>query len=453
MEDFRPFREGEVRVYICGLTVYDFMHIGHARTYIAFDAILRYIKYRGYSVRYVQNVTDIDDKIIKRANERKVDPLELSRDYASKAVEDQEKLGLMKPDAYPKVSENIPEILSAVESLVDGGRAYVTDSGVYFDVSALPDYGRLSRQDTEQLSRHRIEPDQSKRNPLDFALWKRVPEGEVGFASPWGYGRPGWHIECSVMSRKYLGEQFDIHGGALDLVFPHHENEMAQSESLTGKPFVKYWMHTGFLYSSGEKMSKSLGNIIPVREFLKKHSREALRLFVLQTHYRSPVDYGEESIVNAEAAVGRLRNFRSEMENALSNAKEDGGRKVGEIAGELGADFAAFMDDDFNTPQALAAVFDAVRQINASLGGRESRQSIEAAIRIFDEIMGVFGLDIKSKALRIGAEEESLIEERNRYRREKNWYEADRIRDILLQKGIKLVDRSDGTTAAEAADV
>ena len=286
IEEFKPIKDGELNVYICGLTVYDHMHIGHARTYIAFDVILRYLRHKGYKVKYVQNVTDIDDKIIKRAAERGVDPMDLSREYAAKCLEDQKRLGLAAADVYPKVSENIGEIIKAIETLIEKGFAYVAEGSVYFELSKFPDYGRLSNQDLEQLNKHRIEPNPDKRTPLDFSLWKEAQEGEIGYQSPWSYGRPGWHIECSVLARKYLGDQLDIHGGALDLIFPHHENEIAQSESLTGKkPFVRYWMHTGFLQSSGEKMSKSLGNIVSIRDFAEKFDLQAYRLFVLQTHY------------------------------------------------------------------------------------------------------------------------------------------------------------------------
>jgi cysteinyl-tRNA synthetase len=333
---------------------------------------------------------------------------------------------------------------------VSKGYGYATSSGVYFDVSKAAGYGGLSHQDTEQLKMHRIEPDPEKRNALDFALWKKASPGELGFESPWGYGRPGWHIECSVMSRKHLGEQLDIHGGALDLIFPHHENEIAQSEALTGKKFVKYWLHTGFLYSSGEKMSKSLGNIIPVREFLKKHSPEALRLFVLQTHYRSPVDYSEENISNSQKAVERLMTFRSGLAASIVKASDDGGSKALTAAENLREEFIRRMDDDFNTVQALAAIFEFVREVNQimSMGG-ESKESLLKAAGVFDELTGVLGLTFKSSEIELTPDEKDLIEERNTYRREKKWAESDEIRDILKARGIKLTDRADGTTAVE----
>jgi len=446
LEEFKPLREDRVGVYVCGLTVYDYMHIGHARTYIAFDVILRYLKYRGYNVTYIQNITDIDDKIIRRAKEKNISPMNLSKDYAEKALEDQEKLNITKANGYPMVSDNIKEIISAIQRLIDKGHAYVADGNVYFDVSTFPDYGKLSHQDIEQLKKHRIEPDKRKRTPLDFLLWKESNDDEIGFESPWGYGRPGWHIECSVMSQKYLGDQFDIHGGALDLVFPHHENEIAQSESLTGKkPFVKYWLHTGFLSSSGEKMSKSLGNIISVREFLKKHSKEALRLFLLQTHYRSPVDYSEDNIFSTEKAIERLKKFRRELDIILSKADYDGNYRIQEISYKLRKDFIEYMDDDFNTPKAVASIFDAVRKINSLLTENESKKSIEQTIDIFDELMEILGIEINLSEAELTMEEKKLIDMRNKYRKEKNWVEADKIRRLLLERGIEIIDKNDIT--------
>jgi len=451
LEEFKPLEEGVVRVYICGLTVYDHMHIGHARTYVAFDAILRYLGCKGYKVRYVQNVTDVDDKIIKRAREIKADPMKLSAEFAEKAREDQKALGLLEADSYPKVTENIEGIIAAVKKLIDDGYAYATDRGVYFDVAKSRDYGRLSNQDMEQLGQHRIEPDPGKRDMLDFSLWKKAKDGELAFESPWGRGRPGWHIECTVMSQKYLGDQLDIHGGALDLIFPHHENEIAQSEALTGRrPFVKYWLHTGFLNSSGEKMSKSLGNIISVREFLKTQGPDAFRLFILQTHYRSPVDYSKEHIVNAGKAVGRIRSFRAELAQAASKAPGNGS-KAGDIASELRRSFTESMDDDLNTPQAVAAIFDAIREINSLItSGEESRESLKAFLSTYDELLGVLGFDF-SDEVALSTEDKALIEERRGHRLAKNWAESDRIRDLLLGRGIRVKDKKDGTEIVERA--
>ncbi len=441
-EEFKPVEEGVVRAYVCGLTVYDRMHIGHARTYLAFDAIFRYLRYRGYDVRYIQNVTDVDDKIIKRASEKGVEPLKLSAEYAEAALEDQRRLNLLEADAYPRVSENIEEMIDAVKTLIEKGHAYESGGDVYFEVSTFPDYGKLSNQKTDELTEHRVEQDGRKRSPLDFALWKKSGDSELGFDSPWGRGRPGWHIECSVMSRKYLGDRFDIHGGALDLIFPHHENEIAQSEALTGeKPAVKYWLHTGFLYSSGEKMSKSLGNILPVREFLEQYSAEALRMFVLQTHYRSQIDYNGGLVEEAGKAVERLRNFRA----ALSSAGGGGSNTAAEQMYSFKETFTEAMDDDFNTPKAVAALFEAVRDVNGMLS-EQSDESVEHALQVFDEVACVLGFDFTGEELSDGLKK--LIQERKRLRAEKKYVEADRIRDELLEKGIRLKDVG-GRTVAE----
>lgn len=451
VEEFKPLEEGRVNAYVCGLTVYDDMHIGHARTYLAFDIIFRYLKYRGYGLTYIQNVTDVDDKIIKRAAEKGVEPLNLAKEYAERARHDRELLGLLEADEYPKVSNSIEEIVGAVDDLIDSGFAYQANGSVYFDVSSFPEYGKLSNQDTDQLGQHRVEAEPGKKSPLDFALWKSSGDGELGFDSPWGRGRPGWHIECTVMSRHHLGPQFDIHGGALDLVFPHHENEIAQSEALTGrKPFVKYWLHTGFLQSSGEKMSKSLGNILPVRQFLEQHNADSLRLLIAQTHYRSPVDYGTEKVEAAEAALARLINFRRELAHELETAKDDGGEELKVVAEKLRESFMEHMDDDFNTPEAVASIFESVRQANASLGkGTESRKSLQAALSVFDELFRVLGLGLDSQDQALSQDEEAMVRERDEARKSKDWAQADELRQKLLERGIKLTDRKDGTTKAE----
>ena len=443
VEEFRPIKGREVNVYICGLTVYDYMHIGHARTYMAFDAILRYLAYRGYKVNYVQNVTDVDDKIIKRAKEAGRDPKELTSEFHKKSMEDQQALGLLMPDEFPKVTENITGIIDAVANLIKKGFAYEVEGSVYFDVSKADDYGKLSNQNEKQLKRHRIEPNPNKKNPLDFALWKSVDAQEYGFDSPWGYGRPGWHIECSVLSCKFLGDQLDIHGGATDLIFPHHENEIAQSEALTGKkPFVKYWMHTGFLQSSGEKMSKSLGNILPVREFLKEFSADAFRLFVLQAHYRSPIDYSRGNIEDAQKTLERLKEFRRRLQSAVYGNDS----KAKEAADVLKARFVGSMDNDFNTPKALSELFDFVREVNSLMdSGSQSKGSLDYALKIFDELIDVLGLHLED-ITELSPEDAELIKQREEYRKEKNWAKSDEIRGQLAKKGLKLIDNKDGST-------
>jgi len=451
LEEFKTISDGEARVYICGMTTYDDMHIGHARTYLAFDVILRYLRYSGYSVRYIQNITDIDDKIIKRAQENGEDPLELSARFAKRARDDQKALGIEPADEYPTVSGHIQDIIGAIGTLIEKGHAYDVEGDVYFDVSSMPDYGKLSNQDPEQLRQHRVEPDPRKRNPADFSLWKRAAEGELSFPSPWGTGRPGWHIECSVMSQRYLGGRFDIHGGALDLIFPHHENEIAQSEALTGEsPFVTYWLHTGFLQSVGEKMSKSLGNILSVREFLKLQSAQAYRIFILQAHYRSPIEYSAKKIEAAQAAWERLKGFRRDLDAAIENSSPQGDDAMGEAFASLADIFKKEMDDDFNTPHAMAALFDAVRAANPQLReAGQSEQSLMAAAQVFDKLMEVLGLKIE-QGIELTEGQRVLIAERERHRAEKNWKGSDRIRDELLSQGIRIKDQG-GTTIAERA--
>jgi cysteinyl-tRNA synthetase len=446
-EEFSPIHGKKVNVYICGLTVYDYMHIGHARTYLAFDSILKYLKYRGYDVNYVQNVTDVDDKIIKRAKERGLNPKSLTEEFHKKTDEDQEALGLTKPKAYPKVTENMPEIIDAVKILISKGAAYEAGGSVYFDVSKAKNYGALSHQDDEQLKQARVEPNPEKRTPLDFALWKSVDKSEYGFDSPWGYGRPGWHIECSVMSRKYLGDQLDIHGGALDLIFPHHENEIAQSEALTGKQFVKYWMHTGFLQSSGEKMSKSLGNIIPVREFLKEFTPGGFRMFILQTHYRSPIDYSKDKVRESERAVERLKEFRKRLE--LPTKGKD--KKIAEAADALKKTFIEQMDDDFNTPNAVSAIFDFIREANSLIdASAESPEAVKHALAVFDESTSVLGLELKER-VDVPHEVAEIVKQREEARRSKDWAKSDELRNKAAALGFKLLDNKDGTTRVERA--
>ncbi|MEW6329461.1 MAG: cysteine--tRNA ligase, partial [Candidatus Micrarchaeota archaeon] len=331
IEEFHPLgeREREIQMYVCGVTPYDYSHLGHARTYAAFDVIKRYFEYRGYKVRYIQNITDIDDKIIKRANEVGADPLKLSLEFQKSALEDMDALKIARADKYPKVTEHIPEIIALIKKLISRGYAYETEDGVYFEVEKFPDYGKLSKQSLDEIKAGaRVEIDEKKRNPADFALWKKAKPGEPFFESPWGKGRPGWHIECSAMSMKYLGDNFDIHGGGRDLIFPHHENEIAQSEGATGKQFVKYWLHTGFLSVNKEKMAKSLGNFITIKDALKKHDADSLRLFYALTHYRSPIDFSDKNVEYAHNALEGLRNTLTNARNALANADEKNHEKT-----------------------------------------------------------------------------------------------------------------------------
>ncbi len=455
-EEFLP-QGDEVRMYVCGVTPYDECHIGHGMSYIVFDVIRRYLQFRGYKVKYVQNITDIDDKIIDRANKLGISTSELAEKYTNSYFEDMDALNIGRADIYPRATEEIPKIIEVIQGLVDKGYAYPAPGGVYFRVRNVADYGRLSHRSLESMmaAENAIGSD-DKESPMDFVLWKAAKPGEPSWESPWGQGRPGWHIECSAMSLKYLGNTLDIHGGGQDLVFPHHENEIAQSESFTGtKPFVKYWLHNGLLQLGEDKMSKSLGNLITIKEALEKYSADAIRIFVLSSYYRSPLTYSEEALEAAEGGADRLRQAVYE---------EGEGATEGRIDTEPYRNrFTEAMDDDFGTPQALATLFDLAREINrADETGYEPKE----ARKVLLELAGVLGLALKPtrKLVRpvgipsaeefevltvgeIGSEEdtEKLIRQRNILRQAKQWQLADEIRAKLEKLGIYLEDTPQGT--------
>jgi cysteinyl-tRNA synthetase len=446
-ETFQPLQEGKASMYVCGMTVYDLCHLGHARVMVVFDVVYRYLKASGYDVTYIRNITDIDDKIINRANERGVPFTELTAEFIQAMHEDADALGVLRPDSEPKATDHMDEILAMIERLIERGHAYAADNGdVYYDVRSFPDYGKLSGKSIEDLqSGARVEPGEAKRDPLDFALWKSAKPEEPAWDSPWGRGRPGWHIECSAMSTKALGDTFDIHGGGADLTFPHHENEIAQSEGATGHPFVKYWMHNGFVRINDEKMSKSLGNFFTVREILKEYRAEEVRYFILTSQYRSPLNYDSEHLDNARAALTR---FYTAL-RGLPAAKAAGGEAFEQR-------FREAMDDDFNTPEALAVLFDLTREINKL---KESNQDAAAALAsVLRELGGMLGIlqDDPEAYLRGGASAEGdglsddeidgMIQARLDARAAKNWAEADRIRDELQAAGIILEDGPQGTT-------
>jgi len=456
-EEFRPLREGEVRMYVCGPTVYDYTHIGHARTYIAFDVVRRYLEHRGYTVLMVMNFTDIDDKIIKRANETGEDPKELAEKFLRMFLEDMAALKVKPADIYPRVTEHIGDIIDFIKKLQEKGYAYEGSDGVYFEVRKFKDYGKLSKIKVEDLVKGaRVEPGEGKKNPEDFALWKKAKPGEPKWSSPWGEGRPGWHIECSTMSTKYLGESFDIHGGGSDLIFPHHENEIAQTEACTGHEWVRYWMHTGFLMVNGEKMSKSLGNFTTIREALKRYDPEVIRLFVLQRHYRSPLDYTEEGMEHAKNNLERLyntlENIRVAMENAEISFKWGSEEfEAYEAIRNARENFYEAMDDDFNTAEALKAVFEASNAVNRYLTQVETpKESILRKawefFRIVSEVFGIFEDYFREE--KAGEEEELiklLIDVRAQLRKERRFDIADGIRDKLKNLGIQLEDTPQGT--------
>jgi len=478
-EEFVPLHGNKVGMYACGVTVYDLCHIGHARSTIVFDMIYRYLKYRGYEVTFVRNFTDIDDKIIKRANAEGVDCKAIAEKYIHEFNIDMGKLGLERPTVEPRATQHIPEMIRLVSTLVEKGYAYQSDGDVFFSVEKFKDYGKLSKRNLEEMEAGaRVEVDEKKENPLDFALWKASKPGEPFWGSPWGKGRPGWHIECSVMSQKYLGETFDIHGGGKDLVFPHHENEIAQSEAATGKPFVRYWIHNGFVNINQEKMSKSLGNILTLKEVFKDWRPEVLRLFVLSHHYRSPVDFSLGNLSEAKSGLDRfyttLKAIQDEIKklpSPLTGEAEDGGDKTSTLK-DCRQAIESFkqrveeaMDDDFNTAQALGYFCDLQRNLNVLLDlskGRPTEEIIAMLKRGFEYLfkMGwIFGLfqedpetylaDLKKEGLRrLNLSEEEilkLIEARDAARKEKNWKRADQIRSDLLSKGIILEDTPSGT--------
>jgi cysteinyl-tRNA synthetase len=428
-EPFKPHEPNKVKMYVCGVTVYDYCHLGHARAYIVFDMIRRYLEYRKYAVTYIQNFTDIDDKIIRRANETKTSYLDVTEKFIAEYYQDFDALGIKRADMYPKATEHIGEIIAVIEALIAKGKAYAVQGDVYYDVSTFPEYGKLSgRKLDDNEAGARVAVDDIKKNPLDFALWKSAKPDEPSWDSPWGKGRPGWHIECSAMSMKHLGETFDIHGGGQDLVFPHHENEIAQSEGATGKPYVKYWLHNGFVNIDNAKMSKSLGNFFTIRDILKKYDPEVLRFFVLTTHYRSPINFSEEQLIEAKKGLEKLYV-------AIYENKEEKNDSLQNYADE----FVKYMDDDFNSAGAIGVLF--------TLATHANREKSSAAAALLKQLGGVLGLlQAEKKTESLDAEIETLIEQRIQAKKNKDFATADKIRNDLLERGIALKDTPQGTT-------
>jgi len=437
-EEFLP-PGSDVKMYNCGVTPYDQSHLGHAMNSVIFDAVRRYLIFRGYKVKYVQNITDVEDKIIDRANRMGVKPRELAEKFANEYFADMAALNVLKPDVIPYATEEIPTMLQVIKGLMDKGHAYEAKGSVYFRGRSMPDYGKLSHNTLDSMmAGARVEVGEDKEHPLDFTLWKAAKPGEPDWDSPWGKGRPGWHIECTAMSIKYLGETIDIHSGGQDLIFPHHENEIAQSECYTGKkPFVKYWMHNGLFQQSGEKMSKSLGNFQTIKQILDKHSSDGFRLFLLSAYYRSPSTYSEEAMEAAEKGAERLRQ-------AAYNIKSGNGKKLD--ASFTRQKFIEFMDDDFGTSQAIAALFDLARDINRS---SESGMDISEARQTLKELCGVLGLTLKEPVSTAGDAApfiELLIATRKRLREAKQFQLADEVRNKLTELGVTLEDSPQGTT-------
>ena len=447
-EEFVPIHEGEVRMYACGPTVYDYFHIGNARPFIVFDVLRRYFEHRGYKVTFVQNFTDIDDKMIKRANAEGITVKELGDRFIKEYYKDAAALGIRPATVHPRATEHISQIITLVQKLIDKGLAYEVNGDVYFDTSAFPAYGALSGQNLEDLEAGaRVEVDSDKRHPADFAVWKAQKPGEPAWDSPWGPGRPGWHIECSAMSMTYLGETFDIHGGGKDLLFPHHENEVAQSEGATGKPYVHYWMHNGFINIDNEKMSKSLGNFFTVRDILKEYDPEDVRAFMLSAQYRSPINFSREMIAQAHASLTRLYTARDQMEFLLQHAQErplNNEEKSFVKRIESYADrFDTAMDDDLNTADAMGALFEIVRDANVSLSADSSKEAIKAALDTLMSLCDVLGLLMK-KEDGLPAEVEALAAERVQARKDRDWKKSDTLRDQLKAMGYTVEDTKEG---------
>jgi len=450
-EEFVPLEEGKVRMYACGPTVYNFIHVGNARPLIMFDVLRRYLEYRGYEVTFVQNFTDVDDKIIKRANEEGASSQEISEKYIGEYYKDTNGLGVREATVHPKATENIEQIISMVETLIEKGYAYEANGDVYYRTVKFSEYGKLSHQPLEDLQAGaRIDVADFKENPMDFALWKAAKPGEPYWDSPWGKGRPGWHIECSAMSNRFLGKTIDIHCGGQDLIFPHHENEIAQSEAANGCKFVNYWMHNGFISVDNKKMSKSLNNFFTVREAAEVYGYDAIRMFMLMSHYRSPLNYSGEILVQAKSALERLSTARANLgffaENGVDGEMTENEKKFADGLSKYRERFVEVMDDDLNTADAVAVIFELVREINAAVSpsSNPTKALAKACSAVFDELSGVIGLPISKPEDDIGTEVEKLIETRQAARKAKNFAEADRIRDELKAKGIILEDTPQG---------
>ena len=449
-EEFKPIEEGKVKMYVCGPTVYNFIHIGNARPFIIFDTLRRYLEYRGYDVTFVQNFTDVDDKIIKRGHEENITPEEVANKYINEYFVDADGLGIKRASVHPRVTDNIEQIIAFVKELEDKGYAYAVNGDVYFDTKKFKDYGKLSGIKQEELEAGaRIEVNDQKRHPMDFVLWKAKKEGEPGWASPWGEGRPGWHIECSVMSNRYLGETIDIHAGGQDLKFPHHENEIAQSEARSGKNFSNYWLHNEYINVNNEKMSKSLGNFFTVREIAEIFDLEVVRLFMLSTHYRNPINFSDEILNQSKAGLERLYNAKEKALFTINNLEDS---KMTEEEAKLQEELAGFrqkfidaMDDDVNTADAVSVIFELAKFMNSNVTEKSSKEFAQKVMDEFNELTSVLNIVNKDQKEDILDEEiEQLIAQRTEAKKNKNFQLADEIRQQLLDKGIVLEDTRQG---------
>ena len=449
-ETFIPLEENKIKMYVCGPTVYNFFHIGNARPFMIFDAFRNYMEYRGYEVTYVQNFTDVDDKIIKRANEEGISPIEVAEKYIAEYFKDADALGIKRATVHPRVTENIENIITFIEDLISKGFAYELNGDVYFNSQAYKEYGKQSKQNLEELNLGaRIDVNDEKKHPIDFALWKAKKEGEIGWQSPWGEGRPGWHIECSVMSARYLGDTIDIHAGGQDLIFPHHENEIAQSEARSGKQFARYWMHNGYINVDNQKMSKSLGNFFTVRDILSEFSGQVIRFFLLSAHYRNPVNFSKELILQAKAGMERLANSKERLVFTISHAKGQMNESELELVSALENHrdrFIEAMDDDINTADAISIIFELARFSNTNVTENSSLEWAEKNLSLFNELTGVLNI-IKAEDTDSNDNEqiEKLIKDRVEAKKNKDFALADAIRDELKSMGIEIEDTRQGT--------
>lgn len=449
-EEFKELEKGKVKMYSCGPTVYNYFHIGNARPFIVFDTLRNYLEYIGYEVTFVQNFTDVDDKIIIKANEEGITPIQLANKYIEEYFKDAKAIGIRKATVHPRVTENIKEIIDFIQDLIDKGFAYVLGNDVYFEVKKFKEYGKLSHKNIDDLlSGARIEINDEKRAPIDFALWKGKKEGEIGWDSPWGQGRPGWHIECSVMSNKYLGESIDIHSGGQDLIFPHHENEIAQSEARSSHTFANYWMHNGYINVDNEKMSKSLGNFFTVRDVLKEFDGDTLRFFMLSAHYRSPINYSKDMLNQAKSSLERIKNCKNNLNFILTKIdKTDMSEQEKENIAylqECKTNFIDKMNDDLNTADAITAIFDLVKFANTNVSIDSSKVFVQQTLDMLNELTGVLNIAMDKADEDVDvAKIKELIEQRNIAKKSKDFAKADTIRDELKQMGIEIKDTRQG---------
>ena len=450
-EEFKPIQEGQVKMYVCGPTVYNFFHIGNGRTFIVFDTVRRYFEYRGYDVKFVQNFTDIDDKMIKRAKEENSTVKEVGDKYIKEYYKDADDLNIERATVNPRATEYISQIIDFVKELIDKGYAYESNGDVYFSTKTFKSYGKLSGQNLEDLqagASNRVELDERKKDPMDFAVWKAQKEGEPGWKSPWGIGRPGWHIECSCMAKDILGDTIDIHAGGMDLAFPHHENEIAQSEAVTGKTFANYWMHSAYINVNNQKMSKSLNNFFTAREVLEKYDADVIRFFMLSAHYRTQINFSKELLDSAKASVERLYNGISNLENLLDEVSiekmNDEEKEYLESLSKYREKFIEKMDDDFNTADAITVLFELTKDTNTNININSSKELISNALKLIRELGKPLGMLQKSTKVSLEEEVEQLIQERQNARKNKDFALADKIRDDLKSRGIILEDTPQG---------